>query len=73
VEYLKAAAHRDYVPACLSLGKLLYHDARIDRDIHAALKLFEKAAIMGSAIGWNSMGVCHEELGNFSESQRCYR
>jgi TPR repeat protein len=57
----------------LSLGKLLYHDARIDRDIHAALKLFEKAAIMGSAIGWNSMGVCHEELGNFSESQRCYR
>ena len=73
ITYLKSAANRGCASACLTLGKLLHDGTRIERNIPEALCLFEKAAEGGSAAGWNSLGVCHEELGAFVDAQRCYR
>lgn len=73
ITYLKSAANRGCISACLTLGKLLHDGARVERNIPEALCLFEKAAVGGSAAGWNSLGVCHEELGAFVDAQRCYR
>lgn len=71
--YLKMAAEFGHVPACLTLGKLFHDGAHVERDMSAALTVFEKAAAEGSGEGWNSLGVCHEESGNFAGAQRCYR
>jgi TPR repeat protein len=71
--YLKMAAEFGHVPACLTLGKLFHDGANVERDASAALAMFEKAAAEGSGEGWNSLGVCHEESGNFAGAQRCYR
>jgi TPR repeat protein len=73
LRYLKTAAERGYVPACLVLGKMLHDGLVVERDIAGALRLFEEAAAASSAAGWNSLGVCHEELGALVEAQMCYR
>ena len=71
--YLKRAAHHGYENACLTLGKLLHDGSCVERDISAAVSLFERAALGGSAVGWNSVGVCKEEMGELVDAQRCYR
>ena len=71
--YLKTAADRGHVPSCLALGKLYHDGVCLESDASAAVALFEKAAAEGSAAGWNSLGVCHEEAGKFTDAQRCYR
>lgn len=71
--YLKRAAHHGYEHACLTLGKLLHDGSCVERDISAAVSLFERAAAGGSAVGWNSVGVCKEEMGELVDAQRCYR
>jgi TPR repeat protein len=73
LQYLKNAAAQGYTAACLTLGKLFHDGAVVERDAAGAMLLFQMAAAGGSAAGWNSLGVCHEELGELVDAQRCYR
>ena len=49
LQYLKRAAQQGHEPACLTLGKLLHDDDRVERDIAASVVWFERAAAAGSA------------------------
>ncbi len=73
IVYLKAAADLGHGPSSLTLGKLFHDGVRVERDMAAAMRLFQQAAAEGDAAGWNSLGVCHEEMGNSTDAQKCYR